>query len=198
MFHREQFSYSMRGYSFVRMTRALFHSLVLSALVTAVFPLGAQTAAQSQTAGRQLTDRRDDVVDPDTEVDAQITSRVTVPTEAEGWYTMGREGESVEVDFEPRGLTGYLVMLGDAKTDKRAPLTFFFAKTRSGGDNIYFATHEIHRSWYEFAGVVAQSPPREKTLEVEYSLVGTLTLHRLEADGTDSSKSRRVKFKKMR
>jgi hypothetical protein len=178
---------------------------VLSALATAVvaLPLGAQTAAppnpaQSQGAARQLNDRRDDVVDPDTEVDAQLTSRVTVPTEAEGWYTMGREGESVEVDFEPRGLTGYLVMLGDAKTDKRAPLTFFFAKTRSGGDNIYFATHEIHRSWYEFTGVVAQSPPREKTLEVEYSLVGTLTLHRLEADGTDSTKSRRVKFKKMR
>jgi hypothetical protein len=180
------------------MTRAVIHLIVLTGLVTAVSPLASQTLQQSQGPGRQLTDRRDDVVDPDTEVDAQITSHVTVPTEAEGWYTLGRDGESVEVDFEPRGLTGYLVMMGDAKTDKRAPLTFFFAKTRSGGDNIYFATHEIHRSWYEFTGVVAQTPPHEKTLLVEYSLVGTLTLHRLDADGTDRTKSRRVKFKKMR
>jgi hypothetical protein len=88
-------------------------------------------------------------------------------------------------------------MLGDARTDKRSPLTFFFAKTRVGGDNIYFATHQIHRTWYEFSGVVDQKPPREKTLEVEYALVGTLTVHHTDDKGADRKDSRRVTFKKM-
>jgi len=146
----------------------------------------------------KLTERREDVVPPDSELDSQITARVTIPSEAEGRYTFGRAGESIEVDFEPRGLTGYITMLGDTHTDKRSPLTFFFAKTRIGGDNIYFATHEIHRTWYEFSGVVAQAPPRERSLLVDYSLVGTLTIHRTGENASDSKTSKKVTFKKMR
>lgn len=178
------------------MTRAVMRLVVMGTALAAT-PLAIAQAAPSATTEPKLADRRKLTPPPDTELDAQITSRITVPTEAEGWYTFNRERMGIEMDFEDRGLTGYLVTVGDSKTDKKAPLTFFFAKTRAGGDNIYFATHEIHRTWYEFSAVLGQTPPKEKSLEIEYSLDGTLTEHRLEADGSDSKSSKRVKFKKM-
>jgi hypothetical protein len=181
------------------MTRAMVRLVVMGATLASSLAMAqsASNPARNSATGPKLTDRGKQTPPPDTELDAQVTSPVTVPTEAEGWYTFGRDRVGVEIDFEQRGLTGYLVTVGDSKTDKRAPLTFFFAKTRVGGDNIYFATHEIHRTWYEFSGVVGQTPPKEKSLVIEYSLEGMLTVHRLEADGSDSKTAKRLKFKKM-
>jgi hypothetical protein len=181
------------------MIRALSLAMLVSAGLAATTPAMAQgmIPPQPQAPAPELANRHALTAPPDMEVEAEITSQVTIPTEAEGWYTYGREVASVEMDFEERGLTGYFVTTGDSKTDKRSALTFFFAKTRVGGDSIYFATHEIHRTWYEFSGVVGQTPPKEKSLQIEYSLDGTLTTHRLEADGSDSKTSKRVKFKKI-
>jgi len=134
-------------------------------------------------------------------LDAQITAPVTIPTEAWGHYTFGRELDLLEVDLEPRGMTGYITLMGDKALkhtpDKKAPLTFFFAKTRVGGDSVYFLTQQIHRLSYEFTGTLAQTPPRDKSLAVGYSLVGTLTTHRIGDDGKKHDASRHVEFKRV-
>jgi hypothetical protein len=134
-------------------------------------------------------------------LDAQITAPVIIPTEAWGHYTFGHELDLLEVDLEPRGLTGYITLMGDKALkhtpDKNAPLTFFFAKTRVGGDSVYFLTQQIHRRSYEFTGTMAQTPPRDRTLSVAYSLVGTLTTHDLSEDGSDHKQTRHVEFKRV-
>lgn len=128
-------------------------------------------------------------------LDSRITAPVTIPNEAWGHYTFGRDLDLLEVDLEPRGVTGYITLMSDKhdKTaDKAVPLTFSFTKTRVGGDSIYFQTQQIHRTSYEFRGSLEQSPPKDKTLDVDYSLVGTLTLH-----DQGKTTSRQVAFKKM-
>ncbi len=137
--------------------------------------------------------------DPQPPLDARITPPVTIPSEAFGHYSFGRELDLLEIDLEPRGLTGYITLLGEkGGPDKNAPLTFFFIKTRTGGDNVYFLTQQIHRVSYEFSGSLQQSAPREKTLDVDYSLVGTLTVHHAAEPGTAERKeSRQVTFKKV-
>jgi hypothetical protein len=134
-------------------------------------------------------------------LDAQITTPVTIPTEAWGHYTFGHELDLLEVDLEPRGLTGYITLMGDKALkhtpDKKAPLTFFFAKTRVGGDSVYFLTQQIHRLSYEFSGTMAQTPPKEHSLAVAYSLVGTLTTHHLDESGHDRTEQRHVEFKRV-
>jgi len=134
-------------------------------------------------------------------LDAQITAPVIIPTEAWGHYSFGRELDLLEIDLEPRGLTGYITLMGDPALkhtpDKKAPLTFFFAKTRVGGDSVYFLTQQIHRLSYEFNGTMTQTPPRDRTLAVGYSLVGTLTTHHLDQNGRDRTDQRHVEFKRV-
>lgn len=138
---------------------------------------------------------------PAVPLDAQITAPVTIPTEAWGHYTFAHELDLLEVDIEPRGLTGYITLWGDPALkhtpDRNAPLTFFFSKTRVGGDSVYFLTQQIHRLSYEFTGTLSQTPPKDKSLAVGYALVGILTTHHLDSNGHDHTEQRHVEFKRL-
>jgi hypothetical protein len=154
-----------------------------------------QATPPPQPPAPHLEARGDDAQVP---VDARITAPVTIPNEAWGHYSFGRELDLLEVDLEPkRGVTGYIMLLGGKGPDKNAPLAFFFTKTRVGGDSVYFLTQQIHRVSYEFNGELEQSAPKEHTLDVDYSLVGTLTTHRAMEDGSDKRETKQVTFKRV-
>jgi hypothetical protein len=161
---------------------------------------GAGQAQTGQEKSQQtLTDRATAGANVDTAVEASVVGEMRMPREASGHYDLGHGRDVMEVDFTPDGLGGYLSLFGSRVTqDAKAPLTFFFMQTRLDGDRLHFVTHEIHRTWYEFDGVLKQSPPEEKTLLVEYSLVGTLTTHRKDEKGVESQQEKKVRFKRMR
>jgi hypothetical protein len=165
---------------------------VLLAVVGAGICAGAQTATPPQLESRNST-----TSPPAPDLDAAITAPVNIPTEAWGHYTFGHEFDLLEIDLEKRGMTGYITLMGGKGPDKNAPLTFFFSKTRVGGDHIYFATQEIHRVSYEFSGALQQESPPNGTLLVAFSLVGTLTTHHVNNNGIDKKESRQVIFKKV-
>ena len=170
--------------------------LILMAALAGV-ALVSTVMAQAQASPR-LEDRATATANAPVPLDARITGPVNISTEAWGHYTFGRDLDLLEIDYEPQGLTGYITLLGEKRgPDKNAPLTFFFSKTRIGGDSVYFATQQIHRVSYEFNGFLEQSPPRDHTLEVEYSLVGTLTIHHAGEHGEDRKESKQVTFKKV-
>jgi hypothetical protein len=181
---------------------------VTCALLSAAVMVSAQTQPQQQirpqlqtgpAAVRPLTDRNTADPDSETEVDATVVGEMRMPVEASGRYDLGHGRDVMEVDFTPDGTEGYLSLFGSRATgDAKAPLTFFFQQTRVDGDRLHFVTHEIHRTWYEFDGVLTQSPPQEKTLLVDYALVGTLTTHLRNETGGEQTQTRKVKFKRMR
>ena len=159
---------------------------------------GAAQAGQEKSQ-QTLTDRATAGASVDTAVEASVVGEMRMPREASGHYDLGHGRDVMEVDFTPEGLGGYLSLYGSRVTqDAKAPLTFFFMQTRLDGERLHFVTHEIHRTWYEFDGVLKQSPPVEKTLLVEYSLVGTLTTHRKDEKGVESRQEKKVRFKRMR
>jgi hypothetical protein len=174
-------------------------STALATLVMAVACAAhAQTAPQPPSQPPHLEARGSAPDNTEVPLDAQITAPVTIPTEAWGHYTFGHELDLLEIDLEPnRGVTGYITLLGGKGPDKNAPLAFFFTRTRVGGDNVYFLTQQIHRVSYEFNGTLRQSPPKDHTLDVDYSLVGTLTVHHYSESGADQKQSKTVTFKKV-
>jgi hypothetical protein len=182
------------------MTRARIAMTGLALVAALAMPCAAQQASPPSGLPR-LEQRGATDSDSPIPLDARITSPVTIPTEAWGHYTFGRELDLLEIDIGPRGLTGYITLMGDKgmgkSPDRKAPLTFFFTKTRVGGDGIYFLTQEIHRLSYEFSGALEQSMPRDRSLVVGYSLVGTLTTHHLGENGSDRKTSRHVEFKRV-
>ncbi len=178
-----------------------------SAQTSAEAGAGQASSAQGQAQGQAgqeksqqtLTDRATAGASVDTAVEASVVGEMRMPREASGHYDLGHGRDVMEVDFTPEGLGGYLSLYGSRVTqDAKAPLTFFFMQTRLDGERLHFVTHEIHRTWYEFDGVLKQSPPVEKTLLVEYSLVGTLTTHRKDEKGVESRQEKKVRFKRMR
>jgi len=181
----------------IRSEEAMGRAHIQFLLVAAV--LCACTAAFAQTVP-QLEPRTADGsgLAQGTVLDAQITAPVTIPNEAWGHYTFGHQLDLLEIDLERQGVTGYITLLGEkGGPDKNAPLTFFFSKTRVGGNAIYFATQQIHHVSYEFTGSLDESAPEPHTLLVDYSLTGTLTVHHRGDDGSDRKETRRVVFKKV-
>ncbi len=156
------------------------------------------TAAAAQTAAPALVPRADAPVDPvATSLDARITSPVTVPVEASGQYAFERGRDTLEADFEPEGLSGYITVRSDSETDTREPLTYFFERTTLGGDSFTFLTHEVHRTRYEFSGRVLVTAAPQKGLGADFALDGTLTIHRLQPNGADHSEQRHATFKRI-
>jgi hypothetical protein len=161
--------------------------------------LAAPLACAAQQPAPQL-EQRSQPPEQTVALDSQITAPVIIPQEAWGHYTFGRELDLLEIDLEPQGLSGYITLLGDKALkgpDKGAPLTFFFAKSRVGGDSVYFLTQQIHRVSYEFSGTLQSALPHDKTLLVDYALSGALTVHHLDKQGHDVAQSRPVVFKKV-
>jgi hypothetical protein len=178
---------------------------LLSAGAAAFAQVGSPQQARPQlqtgqaATGRPLTDRNTGDPNSDTEVDATVVGEMRMPVEASGRYDLGHGADVMQIDFTPDGTEGYLSLFGSRATgDAKAPLTFFFMQTRVDGDRLHFVTHEIHRTWYEFDGVLTQSPPQEKTLLVDYALVGTLTTHRRDDKGVEQTRIKKVRFKRMR
>ena len=119
--------------------------------------------------------------DPDT-ADRPIVVKKTrtnslIPEDASGEYMLGHPGEAVEITMQFGDLSGYISRQGDGESDSGTPLTFFFDQTSMHGQELRFATRQIHGIWYSFQGTIVRGPGKTKEDEGYYLLEGELVQH---------------------
>jgi hypothetical protein len=100
-----------------------------------------------------------------------------IPEEASGEYMLGHPGELVEITIQFGELSGYISRQGDGESDSGTPLTFFFDKSSLQGQEIAFATRQIHGIWYSFRGTIVRGSGRTREEEGYYLLTGDLIEH---------------------
>ena len=131
------------------------------------------------------------------EADSVTISRgtTTLPADASGSYSLGKNGEAVEIDLQPDRLTGYISRLGDQLSDQGAPLTFFFATSVLRGRDVSFTTRQVHGAWFSFTGAIVRGSAATRSQDGYYRLEGSLALHDA-ANGT--AQTREVSLPLMR
>ena len=152
-------------------------------------------AQRSVAPALQSRSAEDD--DEATAIDKRVLAPVTIAPDASGRYDFNHDRDSVEVDFDREGLTGY-VSVEETRARRAEPLTYFFAKSTTAGSHIYFITHQVHRVRYEFDGDVIDRPAEGGGLARDYTLRGTLTTHQAQPGGQDQVQSRTVTFRRFR
>ena len=103
--------------------------------------------------------------------------RTTLPVGASGAYSLGENGEAVEIDLEPNQLSGYISRFGDKLSDQGTPLTFFFAIGLLDGRNLSFTTRQVHGLWLSFAGTIVRGSAQTRAQDGYYRLQGKLAMH---------------------
>jgi hypothetical protein len=114
--------------------------------------------------------------DADMEYDTRSTGRTILPLEASGEYSMG-SGGTVDVELQPDRLSGFITRSGDRESDEGTPLTFFFATSRLAGQQLAFATRQVHGLWFSFEGTIVRGSARSREQQGYYLLQGRLVMH---------------------
>lgn len=143
-----------------------------AALLLLLFPV---SRAAGQTSAPTLQ-RRDAQAVTD-KAPAVTTGTSTLPPDVSGEYLLGDNGETIEIELEPKHLDGYVSILGDRTSDKGTPLTFFFKTSTLDGVEIGFTTHRIHETWYSFRGTIVRGAAQNPSAQGYYMLDGMLTSH---------------------
>ncbi len=112
-----------------------------------------------------------------------------------GMYSFLNDGEFLQINLEPEGVSGYVSRRGDRESDRGAFLDQFFSKASVHGHDVAFTTKMLHGVWFEFKGRFDRGPGKSKSEDAYYVLRGTLTEFSTAADKTPSSRSRQVEFK---
>jgi hypothetical protein len=173
-------------------------SLLIPGILLCVAVSAGASALAQQTIPSLST--RTNPEDP-TSISQRITSPITLPGDVSGPYQTDRALDTIELDLDQNGLSGYMTVSLGHHHDV-APLEFFFAQSTIGGDRLAFTTHQVHRTWYEFAGTVIPNPkftprPGDPPLRGEkgyYILTGSLTTHTIDPSGAAHSITRTVRF----
>jgi hypothetical protein len=100
-----------------------------------------------------------------------------IPEDASGEYMLGHPGEVVEITLQFGDLSGYVSRQGDSDSDTGTPLTFFFEQTSLHGQDLGFATRQVHGIWYSFQGTIARGTGKTRDVDGYYLLVGELIEH---------------------
>jgi len=157
-------------------------------VVTALL-LFASWNSRAQTATDPALHRRGDRSTTDHPVVVkQGKTNALIPEEASGEYMLGRPGELVEITMQFGELSGYISRQGDGESDSGTPLTFFFDQTSMRGQELKFATRQIHSIWYSFQGTIVRGPGKSRSEEGYYLLTGELIEHNT-AEKTESRRS---------
>lgn len=112
-----------------------------------------------------------------------------------GMYSFLKDGEFLQINLEPDGVSGYVSRRGDLESDRGAFLDQFFSKASVHGHDVTFTTKPVHGVWFEFKGQFDRGPGKTKSEDAYYVLRGTLTEFTTGADRTSTSRSRQVEFK---
>jgi hypothetical protein len=145
-----------------------------------VFLLAAALAAHAQNPSQPKAAQRDNDQAPAEDIS--------------GMYSFLNEGEFLQINLEPEGVSGYISRRGDLESDRGAFLDQFFSKASIHGHDVAFTTKMLHGVWFEFKGRFDRGPGKSKSDDAYYVLRGTLTEFITAADKT-TSRSRQVEFK---
>lgn len=102
-----------------------------------------------------------------------------------GMYSFLEEGEFVQINLEPSGVSGYISRKGDLESDRGNFIDQFFDKASVEGHDVAFTTRKIHGEWFEFKGRFERGKARSKSADGYYILRGTLT----EFNGSNDEKN---------
>jgi hypothetical protein len=126
---------------------------------------------------------------------AQKDSGEAPAEDISGMYSFLNDGEFLQINLEPEGVSGYVSRRGDQESDRGAFLDQFFSKASVHGHDVTFTTKMLHGVWFEFKGRFDRGPGKSKSEDAYYVLRGTLTEFTTAADKTSTSRSRQVEFK---
>lgn len=112
-----------------------------------------------------------------------------------GMYSFLNEGEFVQINLEPDGVSGYISRRGDLESDRGAFLDQFFDKAAVDDHDVSFTTRPLHGVWYEFHGRFDRGEGKTKSDDGYYVIKGTLKQFLTNANNSTSSSSREVVFK---
>jgi hypothetical protein len=148
---------------------------VFALLLAAALTAHAQTAAQPKAA------QKDSAPPPAEDIS--------------GMYGFLNEGEFLQINVDPEGVSGYISRRGDLESDRGSFLDQFFSKASVQGHDVTFTTKPVHGVWFEFKGRFDRGPGKSKSEDAYYVLRGTLTEFTTTADKSSTSRSRQVEFK---
>jgi hypothetical protein len=115
-----------------------------------------------------------------------------------GMYSFLKEGEFVQINLEPSGMTGYISREGDMESDQGQFLDYFFNKASIQGHNVSFATKPVHGVSFEFKGHFDHGLLAKSKAEDGYFILrGTLTEIRSDAANKTTSRSHEVEFRSL-
>jgi hypothetical protein len=97
----------------------------------------------------------------------------SLPDDASGEYQLDEKGSMVEITIEGGKLSGYVSKILDEET----VLTYFFAHAAVHGDQVAFATKQVHGIWYSFDGEIVRGEGRASSELGFYRLKGDWTTH---------------------
>ena len=158
-----------------------------------MFVLAAVAAAQTKPAAKQPPKPA-----PKAAATAAPASAQPAPPEAlySGMYSFTREGEFVQLDFQPEGkLGGFVSRFGTLESDRDAFLDQFIKTGSYKGHDLSFTTAPVHSMWYEFKGRVDRGPGKSPAEEGYYVVKGTLTEYTEDANKKTSARSRDITMK---
>src|SRR5437762_1352677 len=133
--------------------------------VLLIFVLAVTTSAQTKPAAKQSPKPAP------TASAAAAPAAQPAPPEAQysGMYSFTREGEFVQLDFQPEGkLGGFVSRFGTLESDRDAFLDQFIKTGSYKGHDITFTTAPVHSMWYDFKGRVDRGPGKSPTEEGYY------------------------------
>ena len=112
-----------------------------------------------------------------------------------GMYSFVNDGEFVQINLEPAGVSGYVSSHGELESDRGVFLDHFFSSASVHGHDVVFATKPVHGVWFEFKGRFDRGKAKDKTEDGYYVLRGSLTEFVTDAAKKTTSRSREVEFK---
>ncbi len=118
-----------------------------------------------------------------------------VAEDISGMYSFLGEGEFVQINLEPDGVSGYISRRGDLDSDRGVFLDQFFSKASVDGHEVSFITKPLHGVWYEFQGRFDRGQGKTKADDGYYIIKGTLKQYVTDANKNTTSRSREVEFK---
>jgi hypothetical protein len=149
--------------------------------------------AVAQTAPEPTLQRRDATSQPAAAKPRAHAGFSTLPSDASGEYLLDEAGSTVEITIDSGKISGYVTKMGDERSDKDTPLTFFFDQAMVQGNRVTFTTKKIHGIWYSFdGGIVRGDPKTGKDENGYYRLEGTWTTHN---DTRNAQASEKVSLK---
>jgi hypothetical protein len=153
---------------------------------TALLLLFVAVSTQAQTRQSML---------PDQDRPASKDNGNKAAEDISGMYSFLGEGEFVQINLEPDGVSGYISRRGDLDSDRGVFLDQFFSKASVNGHDVSFTTKPLHGVWYEFQGRFDRGQGKTKADDGYYVIKGTLKQYITEANKNTSSRSRTVEFK---